>query len=64
MNDNVKVADELVTRVRFILAQVGDKKIIPIKVSELVDYLQALERLATLERHLVNLCSDGYKLYA
>lgn len=63
-NDNVVIADERVARIRFILAQTGDKKIIPIKVTELLDYLHSLERLAVLERHLYNLTSDGYKIYA
>jgi hypothetical protein len=64
MNDNVEVADKLVKRIRHILVQTEGKKIIPIKTEELIDYLQSMERLAVLERHLVNLCSDGYKVYA
>jgi hypothetical protein len=64
MNDNVKVADNLVSRIRFILAQCEGKKLVPIKTEELLDYLHSLERLAVLERHLMNLCSDGYKIYA
>lgn len=65
MNDNVTVADTLVGRVRNLLSKVPqDKKFVPIPVSELIDYLHSLERLAVLERHLINLVSDGYKTYA
>lgn len=65
MNDNVTVADGLVSRIRTILAKAPpDKKFVPISLAELIDYLHSLERLAVLERHLINLVSDGYKIYA
>lgn len=64
MNDNVKIADDQVSKVRSLLANAGDRKLIPIKSVDLLDCLHSLERLATLERHLYNLCSNGYKLYA
>lgn len=64
MNDNVKIADERVSRIRYILSKTTDQKIVGIKIEELLDYLHCLERLAVLERHLYNLTSDGYKVYA
>lgn len=64
MNDNVEIADKLVSRIRNIVIKIGDKKFVPIAMEELIAMLQSLERLATLERHLYNLTSNGYKIYA
>lgn len=64
MNDNVKIADDVVAKVRKILASATDKKLVPIRVEDLLECLQAVERLSILERHLYNLTSNGYKLYA
>lgn len=64
MNDNVQIADESVSKIRTMLVSAGDKRLVPIQTMELVDVLHKLERLAVLERHLYNLCSDGYKYNA
>jgi hypothetical protein len=56
--ENVKIADARVAQIRKTIA--NSKKVAGVPIEELVGYLQCLERLAHLERHLYNLTSDGY----
>ena len=58
--ENVKIADEKVTRLRHIIAGAGEKTKIVLLIDELVGYLQAMERLAALERTLSNITSDTF----
>lgn len=55
---NVKIADTHVDRLRMIIYECKGKSHIRVSVDEAVGYLQSLERLAALERHLYNLTSD------
>lgn len=59
---NVKVADNMVERTRDLIASstVGDP-VREIRVQDLIDILESLERLATIERHLANLVSPAYE---
>jgi hypothetical protein len=57
---NVEIADEIVETLRGIIAE-STTEAVPIKVETLLDALGCLERLAILERHLVNLVSSSYE---
>lgn len=64
MNDNVKIADEGVSKMRTVLKAAEGKRLVPIQTQDLIEFLHKLERLAVLERHLYNLTSNGYQIYA
>lgn len=64
MSENVKIADAGVSKMRGMLVAAEGKRLVPIQTQDLIEFLHQLERLATLERHLNNLCSNGYKVYA
>lgn len=57
---NVKIADQKVDLLRARLIETGQKPTIRLTIDEALGYLQSLERLAALERHLQNLTSDTY----
>lgn len=64
MSENVKIADDGVAKMRTMLTAAEGKRLVPIQTQDLIEFLHQLERLAILERHLYNLCSNGYKQYA
>ena len=58
---NVKIADDKVSKLRSQLSEAFGRPTVQISVDDVVGYLQSLERLAALERHLYNLISNGYR---
>lgn len=60
MNQNVKIADDTVGRIRAIIIAAMGKKVMPVPTDTLLATLESLERLAVLERHLYNLTSQAY----
>lgn len=58
--NNVKVADQKVERLRFVISKMAQHKFAPIAIDELLGYLECMERLAAVERHLYNITSNSY----
>ena len=58
--DNVRIADAKVIKLRTVLKDSFGKRAIAVSMDDAVGYLQSLERLAAVERHLYNLTSNGY----
>lgn len=58
--ENVNVADQKVSRLRALIVNSAGKGVVALPIDEAIGYLQCIERLAAIERHLYNLTSNGY----